>query len=41
MFNIIFDILNEENLEKFLINMDIDDSFCKLNKFFDEIKNEL
>ena len=41
MFNITLNTLNEENLEKFLINMDIDDSFCKSNKSFDEIKNEL
>ena len=41
MFNITLDTLNEENLEKFLINMDIDDSFCKSSKSFDEIKNEL
>ena len=30
MFNITLNTLNEENLEKFLINMDIDDSFCCL-----------
>ena len=41
MLNITLNTLNEENLEKFLINMDIDDSFCKSNKSFDEIKNEL
>ena len=41
MFNITLNTLNEENLEKFLINMDIDDSFCKSNKSFDEIKSEL
>ena len=41
MFNITLNTLNEENLEKFLINMNIDNSFCKSNKSFDEIKNEL
>ncbi|WP_427170574.1 DUF452 family protein [Fusobacterium nucleatum] len=41
MFNITLDTLNEENLEKFLINMDIDGSFCKSNKSFNDIKNEL
>ena len=41
MFNMTLETLNEENLEKFLINMDIDDSFIRANKTLEEAKYEL
>lgn len=41
MFNMTLNTLNEENLEKFLINMDVDENFVKSEKSFNEIKNEL
>ena len=41
MFNITLNTLNEENLEKFLINMDIDENFVRASKSFAEVKDEL
>lgn len=41
LLNMTLDTLNKENLEKFLINMDIDSSFCNSDKSIDEIRNEL
>ena len=41
MFNMTLNTLSEENLEKFLINMDIDKTFNKSQKEFESIKYEL
>lgn len=41
MFDLTLNTLNEENLEKFYKNMDIDESFKKSEKSFELIKNEL
>ena len=41
MFNMTLETLNKENLEKFLLNMDIDESFGRANKTLEEAKYEL
>ena len=41
MFNMTLETLNQENLEKFLLNMDIDESFGRANKTLEEAKYEL
>ena len=41
MFDMTLETLNEENLEKFLINMDIDENFVRASKSFAEVKDEL
>ena len=41
MFNMTLNTLSEEQLEKFLINMDIDETFNKSQKEFQSIKYEL
>lgn len=41
MFNMTLETLNKENLEKFLLNMDIDESFERADKTLEEAKYEL
>ena len=41
MFNMTLETLNQENLEKFLLNMDIDESFGRADKTLEEAKYEL
>ena len=41
MFNMTLETLDKENLEKFLLNMDIDESFGRANKTLEEAKYEL
>ena len=41
MFNMTLETLNQENLEKFLLNMDIDESFGRADKTLEESKHEL
>ena len=41
MFNMTLETLNQENLEKFLLNMDIDESFGRSDKTLEEAKYEL
>ena len=41
MFNMTLETLNKENLEKFLLNMDINESFGRANKTLEEAKYEL
>ena len=41
MFNMTLETLNKENLEKFLLNMDIDESFGRAGKTLEEAKYEL
>ena len=41
MFNMTLETLNDENLEKFLLNMDIDESFGRAKKTLEEARYEL
>ena len=41
MFNMTLETLDKENLEKFLLNMDIDESFGRSDKTLEEAKYEL
>ena len=41
MFEMTLETLNKENLEKFLLNMDIDESFGRADKTLEEAKYEL
>ncbi|EKA92350.1 hypothetical protein FPOG_02252 [Fusobacterium periodonticum D10] len=41
MFNMTLETLDKENLEKFLLNMDIDESFGRSDKTLEESKYEL
>ena len=41
MFNMTLETLNKENLEKFLLNMDINESFERADKTLEEAKYEL